>query len=568
MADSSPDSCFKGGRFCAPGFRFHPTDEELVVYYLKRKICRRRLRVNVIGVVDVYKWDPAELPGHSLLKSGDRQWFFFTPRSRKYPNGARSSRGTANGHWKVTGKDRTIVYNSRAVGIKKTLVYYRGRAPNGERTDWVMHEYTMDEEELGKCQNAKDYYALYKLYQKSGAGPKNGEQYGAPFQEEEWADDDKEDTNNVAEPVSVAIKSDSFACVDKDVLTQDDIEELLRGIADAPPVSSRQIDNLPYVVPQVNSEEDVQNTFVNTSSGGVLICEQIGEFMPNSQPYNRRMSFGSLVSANSFEATEVTSATPKTMEAAPLVFEKEDYIEMDDLLISDLDASAVEKPLQPLNTDGFSGLSEFDLLFHDVAMSFDMENTCQETAPCPSFTNYLDCNTTDQKQHYPNHQFQQQTVQSQLNSLTDPSAVDSTQLVGDLWLQEETADHFDRQQYYSETFASPLSGVIQGSTDTTTGPSTEDQGDQDCPGARSQFSNALWGFMESIPSTPASACEGPLNRTFVRMSSFSRIRVTAKADGAPTVTGRKPKKAIRNRGFLLLSIVGAVCAIICCVYSL
>lgn len=46
-----------------PGFRFHPTDEELVLYYLKRKICRKKLRLNVIAETDVYKWDPEELPG-------------------------------------------------------------------------------------------------------------------------------------------------------------------------------------------------------------------------------------------------------------------------------------------------------------------------------------------------------------------------------------------------------------------------------------------------------------------------------------------------------------------------
>lgn len=49
-----------------PGFRFHPTDEELVLYYLKRKVCRRRIRLPMIGDVDVYKWEPWELPGTQI----------------------------------------------------------------------------------------------------------------------------------------------------------------------------------------------------------------------------------------------------------------------------------------------------------------------------------------------------------------------------------------------------------------------------------------------------------------------------------------------------------------------
>lgn len=46
-----------------PGFRFHPTDEELVAYYLKRKINGREIELEIIPEVDLYKCEPWDLPG-------------------------------------------------------------------------------------------------------------------------------------------------------------------------------------------------------------------------------------------------------------------------------------------------------------------------------------------------------------------------------------------------------------------------------------------------------------------------------------------------------------------------
>ncbi|KAL7218286.1 hypothetical protein ACSBR2_011542 [Camellia fascicularis] len=155
-----------------PGFRFHPTDEELITYYLLKKVLDCNFTGRAITEVDLNKCEPWELP--EKAKMGEKEWYFFSLRDRKYPTGLRTNRATEAGYWKATGKDREI-YSSKSgclVGMKKTLVFYRGRAPKGEKSNWVMHEYRLE----GKfayhylSRSSKDEWVISRVFQKSASG--------------------------------------------------------------------------------------------------------------------------------------------------------------------------------------------------------------------------------------------------------------------------------------------------------------------------------------------------------------------------------------------------------------
>ncbi|VVB00395.1 unnamed protein product [Arabis nemorensis] len=153
-----------------PGFRFYPTDEELMVQYLCRKAAGYDFSLQLIAEIDLYKFDPWVLPNKAIF--GEKEWYFFSPRDRKYPNGSRPNRVAGSGYWKATGTDKIISTEGQRVGIKKALVFYIGKAPKGTKTNWIMHEYRLIEPSRRNGSSKLDDWVLCRIYKKQSSAQK------------------------------------------------------------------------------------------------------------------------------------------------------------------------------------------------------------------------------------------------------------------------------------------------------------------------------------------------------------------------------------------------------------
>ncbi|KAJ8478428.1 hypothetical protein OPV22_022155 [Ensete ventricosum] len=157
-----------------PGFRFHPTDEELIGFYLRRKVANKAFSIDIIKEIDIYKHDPWDLP-KVMSSAGEKESYFFCLRGRKYRNSIRPNRVTGSGFWKATGIDRSIHSAGHCIGLKKSLVYYTGSAGKGTKTDWMMHEFrlpcTVTDNACPTMQEA-EIWTICRIFQRSTASPK------------------------------------------------------------------------------------------------------------------------------------------------------------------------------------------------------------------------------------------------------------------------------------------------------------------------------------------------------------------------------------------------------------
>ncbi|TKY62347.1 NAC domain-containing protein 21/22 [Spatholobus suberectus] len=151
------------GASLPPGFRFYPSDEELVCHYLYKKIANEEVLKGTLVEIDLHICEPWQLP--EVAKLNANEWYFFSFRDRKYATGFRTNRATISGYWKATGKDRTVLdpTTQEVVGMRKTLVFYRNRAPNGIKTGWIMHEFRLETPHMPP----KEDWVLCRVFHKS-----------------------------------------------------------------------------------------------------------------------------------------------------------------------------------------------------------------------------------------------------------------------------------------------------------------------------------------------------------------------------------------------------------------
>ncbi|PQQ07924.1 NAC domain-containing protein 2 [Prunus yedoensis var. nudiflora] len=154
-----------------PGFRFHPTDEELVNYYLCRKCAGQSLAVPIIKEIDLYKFDPWQLPDMALY--GEKEWYFFSPRDRKYPTVQGRTGQQEPGTGRQPGQTSTLE-SPRHLGLKRRSCSTLGKLPKELKTNWIMHEYRLanvDRSASKKNNNnlRLDDWVLCRIYNKKGS---------------------------------------------------------------------------------------------------------------------------------------------------------------------------------------------------------------------------------------------------------------------------------------------------------------------------------------------------------------------------------------------------------------
>ncbi|KAI4295080.1 hypothetical protein MLD38_040651 [Melastoma candidum] len=155
------------------GFRFLPSDEELLVHYLSRRTSGMlSLASTFIPELDVFKADPWSLPGDQR----EKRFFFCRRVANQYSNRRRLRIPTSSGHWKILGKVKQVssTYGStRVAGVRRTLAFRSNLSDvHGDSSfnpRWILHEISLIRDDESRREDGD--WAVYRLFQKKKISP-------------------------------------------------------------------------------------------------------------------------------------------------------------------------------------------------------------------------------------------------------------------------------------------------------------------------------------------------------------------------------------------------------------
>ncbi|KAJ0260914.1 NAC domain containing protein 84 [Hirschfeldia incana] len=156
-----------GGMKLPVGYRFHPTEQELILHYLLPKAFASPLPSSIIPVFDAFFSHPFTFPGDQEER---QRYFFCKKRQDVSSNAHRIKTSSGDGYWKPIRKEKNIIACGRTVGIRRTLVFHgtNNSSSSCNNTRWCMTEYSLAGFSSTKVSGEWAVYKLYKRKESKG----------------------------------------------------------------------------------------------------------------------------------------------------------------------------------------------------------------------------------------------------------------------------------------------------------------------------------------------------------------------------------------------------------------
>ncbi|KAK9669872.1 hypothetical protein RND81_13G160200 [Saponaria officinalis] len=148
------------------GFRFRPTDEELLVHYLKRRVMSLPLPASVIPSIHIFNFDPFSLSGDLKEKR-----YYFCKRQGEFGNKFTKVIPTSSGFWKFSSKCKHILSSgdkNDVVGTRKTWRFYQVSSQphrHCSKTRWLMHEFQLADSTQNETHDAGNW-VVCRIFQR------------------------------------------------------------------------------------------------------------------------------------------------------------------------------------------------------------------------------------------------------------------------------------------------------------------------------------------------------------------------------------------------------------------